>query len=240
MKKNNEMKTKIRKILCSLLASALAFSAACIFLPASDVLAKESIGNGLVLSTDSVTITPGTVATFTAVLGEGFDASRLACIVADPEAAVVTPVAYASNAAAFQVNYGKGGSTVAAVYHMDNPTVVAYVNINASDLIMNIPSKLGTNKKNYCQVTSYEFVPYDFTYENFNDYKSTLNIKYQCASYKDDEYNRWGCYGYFYDAAGNVLSKVHLYASSLSKGRIYHSEFNVPVNAVRFSVEGFD
>ena len=126
------------------------------------------------------------------------------------------------------------------MYNIDNPAVVAYVTINATPVIMDIPSKLGTNRDNYCSLVSYEFVPYDFPYADFQDYKCTLNIKYQCISYKDDDYNRWGCYGYFYDAAGNVLSKVHLYANSLSKGRIYHSEFNVPVNAVRFSIESFE
>ena len=66
-----------------------------------------------------------------------------------------------------------------------------------------------------------------------------MKLSYKCDSYKDDGYSTWGCYGYFYDAAGNVISKVHLYCSSLSVGRVYTSEFNVPVNAVRFSVDGF-
>ncbi|MDE7321166.1 MAG: hypothetical protein K2N73_00285 [Lachnospiraceae bacterium] len=235
------MKTKIKKMknrICSAMAFCLTLSALCV-VPATDISAKESIGNGLVLSTDTITVTTDTAATFTAALGEGSDASRLACIMTDSTVASITPVAYASNVAAFQVNYGSGGSTTAAIYNVDNPAVVAYMTITATPLIMDIPARLGTNHNNYCKVVSYEFVPYDFTYANFNDYKSTLNIQYQCAAYKDDEYNRWGCYGYFYDAAGNVLSKVHLYASSLAKDRIYHSEFNVPVNAVRFSIEGF-
>lgn len=232
------MKTNFKKTISFLsmfiLLSSLTFSVTTL-----SVSAKESIGNGLILSTDSITVTEGASATFTALLGEGFDASRLACVVANPDVVTITPVAYAANAAAYQVIYGNGGSTVAAVYNLDNPAVVAYVTINASPLIMDIPSKLGTNRNNYCTLVSYEFVPYDFTYTDFNDYKATLNIQYQCTSYKDDDYNRWGCYGYFYDAAGNVLSKVHLYCSSLAKGRVYHSEFNVPVNAVRFTIEGF-
>lgn len=226
---------KRKKLLCSLLTFVIALSAA----PALSASAKESVGNGLILSTDSITIVDGAAATFTAVLGEGFDASRLACVVADPSVATITPIAYAANVAAYQVTYGNGGSTVAAVYNLDNPNVVAYVTVNASPLIMDIPSRLGTNHDNYCALVSYEFVPYDFTYADFNDYKSSLKLQYQCTSYKDDAYAKWGCYGYFYDAAGNVLSKVHLYCSSLAKGRIYHSEFNVPVNAVRFAIEGF-
>lgn len=232
------MKTKRTKLICSLLTFAMAItviSAA----PALSVSAEESIGNGLILSTDTITLADGGTATFTAVLGEGFDASKLVCVVADPDVVTITPVTYAANAAAYQVNYNNAGSTVAAIYSPDNPAVVAYVSVNASPLIMDVPAKLGSNRDNYCTLTSYEFVPYDFTYADFNDYRYTLNIKYQCVSYKDDEYNKWGCYGYFYDAAGNVLSKVHLYCSSLAKGRVYHSEFNVPVNAVRFSVEGF-
>lgn len=232
------MKTNVKKIICSILASAMVLFtvSASPALPAS---AKESIGNGLILSTDSITVTEGDSAAFTAVLGEGFDASRLACVVADPEVAAITPVAYTANVAAYQVTYKSSGTTVAAVYHLDNPAVVAYVAIHTSPLIMDIPAKLGTNRDNYCTLVSYEFVPYDFTYADFHDYKSTLNIHYQCASYKDDAYNNWGCYGYFHDAAGNILSKVHLYCSSLAKGKVCHSEFNVPVNAVRFTVEGF-
>lgn len=235
------MKTKMKKMknqICCTMAFCIILSILCV-IPATDSSAKESIGNGLILSTDAVTVTTDSAATFTAALGQGFDTSRLACIVADPDVASITPVAYASNVAAFQVNYGNGGSTVAAIYSLDNPAVVAYVAVNATPLIMDIPARLGTNHSNYCKVVNYAFVPYDFTYADFNDYQSTLDIQYQCISYKDDEYNRWGCYGYFYDAAGNVLSKVHLYASSLAKDRIYHSEFNVPVNAVRFSIEGF-
>lgn len=235
------MKSKYRKFkkpLCFALACAVTLLSA-FTAPAKEACAKESIGNGLILSTDAITVTADAPASFTAVLGEGFDASKLVCVTADPDVAVITPVAYAANAAAFQVSYGTGGSTVAAVYHADNPLVVAYMTINATSLIMDIPARLGTNHSNYCKVVSYEFVPYDFTYNDFNDYKSTLNIKYQCTAYNDDDYTRWGCYGYFYDAAGSVLSKVHLYASSLAKGRVYHSEFHVPVNAVRFTIEGF-
>lgn len=227
-----------KKILCPLLTCAITLSVMSAA-PTLPVSAKESIGNGLILSTDSITIAEGASATFTAMLEEGFDASRLDCVIADPNVATITPVTYAANTATYQITYGSGGSTVAAIYHLDNPAVVAYVTVNASPLIMEIPSKLGTNHDNYCTLVSYEFVPYDFKYADFNDYKSTLKLQYQCASYKDDAYTKWGCYGYFYDAAGNVLSKVHLYCSSLSKGRTYSSEFHVPVNAVRFTVEGF-
>ena len=240
--KNTKAKNKkLDKILPKFLTLILTLA---IILPAAytiplPVYAKESVGNGLILSTDTLTITEGGSASFTAALGEGFDASKLVCVVADPSVVSVTPIAFAANVAAFQIQYGTGGSTVAAVYHIDNPSVVAYLTINATAVIMDIPAKLGTNRSNYCSLVSYEFVPYDFTYANFNDYKYILKIQYQCDSYQDDDYTKWGCYGYFYDAAGNILSKVHLYCSSLSKGRIYSSEFNVPVNAVRFSIEGF-
>ncbi len=233
------MKTNWEKLKKRAACSILIFVIAASVIPPQSVSAKESIGNGIILSTDSITLTDGASATFTAVLGDGADASRLACVVADPNVAAITPVAYAANAAAYQITYGNGGSTVAAVYSLDDPAVVAYVAINATPLVMEFPSRLGTNRDNYCTMVSYEFVPYDFKYADFNDYKYTLNLQYQCTSYKYDDYNRWGCFGYFYDAAGNVLSKVHLYCSALSKGRVYHSEFNVPVNAVRFSVEGF-
>lgn len=233
------MENNFKKFICAILSAALIISALSV-VPSAEACAKESVGNGIILSEDAVVLSENGTATFTAALGEGFDASRLTCIVADPNVATVTPIAYAGNVAAFQVDYVGLGTTTAAVVHMDNPAVVAYTAINASSVIMNIPSKLGTNKKNYCKLVSYEFVPYDFTYENFNDYKSTLKLQYQCTSYKDEDFRKWGCYGYFRDAAGNVLGKVHLYASALSEGRIYKSEFNVPVNAVNFTVEGFE
>lgn len=232
------MENNFKKFICAILSAALIISALSV-LPSAEACAKESVGNGIILSEDAVVLSENGTATFTAALGEGFDASRLTCIVADPNVATVTPIAYAGNVAAFQVDYVGLGTTTAAVVHMDNPAVVAYTAINASSVIMNIPAKLGTNKKNYCELVSYEFVPYDFTYEDFNDYKSILKLQYKCTSYKDEDYRKWGCYGYFRDAAGNVLSKVHLYASALSVGRVYKSEFNVPVNAVSFTVEGF-
>jgi hypothetical protein len=209
-------------------------------LPSTSTMAADTVSSNIILSTDSLTITDSGLQTFTAALPLGYDGTRLACMVADSNVVTVTPIAYASNVAAFSVNLVNGGSTFIAVYNVDNPTMVSYLTVNATNLIMDIPSKLGTNKKNYCVLSSYEFVPYDFTYEDFNDYKYTLNIKYTCTSYGDTDYNKWGCYGYFYDAAGNVIKKVHLYASTLTKGRTYHSEFNVPVNAVKFSIEGFN
>ena len=228
------MKKKCKKIISSILVFAMMISTA---LP---VAAKESIGNGVILSTDNVVVTEGTATTITASLGEGFDASRLTCIVADPNVVTVTPAGSVANVASFQVSYVGDGSTVIAVTHLDNPAVIAYATVTSSKLVMEIPSKLGTNKKNYCELVDYEFVPYDFKYADFNDYKSTLNIRYKLASYEDRDFTKWGCYGYFYDAEGNVLSKVHLYCSSMAVGRTYHSEFNVPVNAVKFSIEGFN
>lgn len=228
------MNHKMKKMIATVLAFALVFS---FTITAS---AQENVGNGLILSAGTLTLTEGSSTVLVASMQEGFDASRLACVSANPGVATVTPVASMSNIANFQVNYVGNGSTVIAVYHMDNPAVVSYVTVNASPIVMEIPTKLGTNRDNYCTLTGYEFVPYEFhKYADYNDYKNTLNISYRCDSYKDDGFAKWGCYGYFYDAAGNVLSKVHLYCGSLAEGRVYHSEFNVPVNAVRFSIEGF-
>lgn len=228
------MNHKMKKVISAVLVFVLVLS---FTITAS---AQENVGNGLILSTGTLTLTEGSSMVLVAAMQEGFDASRLACVSANPEVATVTPVAAMSNIANFQVDYVGNGSTVIAVYHMDNPAVVAYVTVNATSIVMEIPAKLGTNRDNYCTLTGYEFVPYEFhKYADFNDYKYTLKISYRCDSYKDDGFAKWGCYGYFYDASGNVLSKVHLYCGSLAKGRVYHSEFNVPVNAVRFSIEGF-
>lgn len=207
--------------------------------PAKNVCyAKESVGNGVILSTDAVEIAEGGYTTFTATLPEGFDASRLYCVIENPNVANVMPLTVTGNVATFMIQYTGNGNTVVAVSHYDNPAVVAYMTVVASPIVMDIPEKLGTNKDNYCVLDSYEFVPYDFTYMDFNDYKCTLNLKYKCASYKDDSFKKWGCYAYFYDANGNILEKKHLYCASLSEGRLYHIEFNVPVNAVKFSIEG--
>lgn len=228
------MNHKMKKLISTVLAFVLVFS---FTITAS---AQESVGNGLILSAETLTLTESSSTVLVAAMQEGLDASRLACVSANPEVATVAPVTSMSNIANFQVDYVGNGSTVIAIYHMDNPAVVAYVTVNATSIVMEIPAKLGTNRNNYCTLTGYEFVPYEFhKYADYNDYKYTLNISYRCDSYKDDGFAKWGCYGYFYDASGKVLSKVHLYCSSLAEGRVYHSEFNVPVNAVRFSIEGF-
>lgn len=228
------MNGKMKKMILAILVFALTVS---FTITAS---AKESIGNGLILSNDVLTLTKNSSAVLVASMQEGFDASRLACVSADQTVATVTPIISVGHVAHFQIDYVGNGSTVVAIYHLDNPAVVAYTTVNATEIIMDIPAKLGTNRDNYCTLTGYEFVPYEFhKYANFNDYKYTLKLNYRCDSYEDDSYAKWGCYGYFYDAAGNVLSKVHLYCGALAKGRIYHSEFHIPVNAVRFSIEGF-
>ncbi len=233
-RRENKMSTKIKRIVSVILVFVISFSIH------STAAAEESTGSGLVLSAGALTLTEGSSAVLTAALQEGFDASRLACVSADPNVATVIPVAAVNHIANFQVNYVGSGTTVVAVYHLDNPAVVAYAAITTSPLIMDIPSRLGTNHDNYCEVTGYTFVPYDMNqYASMNDYKYTMNLEYRCVSYQDDGFSKWGCYGYFYDAAGTVLKKVHLYCSSLSKNRIYKSEFHVPVNAVRFSIEGF-
>ena len=227
---NHKMKKMISAVLVFVLVLSFTITAS----------AQENIGNGLILSAGTLTLTEGSSTVLVAAMQEGFDASRLSCVSANPEVATVAPIASMSNIANFQVDYVGNGSTVIAIYHMDNPAVVSYVTVNATSIVMEIPTKLGTNRNNYCTLTGYEFAPYEFhKYADYNDYKYTLKISYRCDSYKDDGFTKWGCYGYFYDASGNVLSKVHLYCGSLAKGRVYHSEFNVPVNAVSFSIEGF-
>ena len=228
------MNRKWKKMISAVLVLTLALSFA---MTAS---AKEAAGNGIVLSEEVLTLTEGSSTVLVAAIQEGMDASRLACVSADPNVVTVTPAASMGHIANFQVDYVGNGSTVIAIYHVDNPAIVAYATVNASTLVMDVPKKLGTNHDNYCTLTGYEFKPYEFSkYADFADYKYTLKINYRLDSYEDEGYAKWGCYGYFYDAAGNVLSKVHLYCSSLAKGRTYYSEFNVPVNAVRFSIEGF-
>jgi hypothetical protein len=234
MKKINKMKN----FLCLVLTLVVSISIIGT-LPTKTAYAAGTSQNNITLSANSITVTEGSVETFTAALPTGFDASRLACVSSDTSVVTVSNVAALSNVAGFAVNYVNTGSAIIAVYNIDNPAMVAYITVTASKIIMDIPAKLGTNKDNYCALTSYEFVPYDYTYENFNDYKYTLNIKYTCTSYKDTDFNNWGCYGYFYDAAGNIIKKVHLYAGTVTKGRTYHSEFDVPVNAVKFRIEGF-
>ncbi|MCM1184843.1 MAG: pilus assembly protein N-terminal domain-containing protein [Roseburia sp.] len=228
------MKIKIKRLLSVLLVLVLtaAFPAA--------ASAKESIGNGLILSDDTLTLTEGGSVILTAAMQEGFDASALSCVCADPAIAAVTPIGAINNVANFLVTYVGSGSTVIAVFHPENPAVVAYTAVNATIIPIEAPAKLGTNRDNYCKLIGYEFVPYELdSYGYLNSYKYTLKLQYQCVSYEDDDFSKWGCYGYFYDASGAVISKVHLYCSALSKDRIYHSEFNVPVNAVRFAIEGF-
>lgn len=239
------MKKIFRHLLCSALALALALSA--------NITAHAApvIGNGIILSDDVITLTEGTGTVIAAAMQEGFDASRLACVSADPNIASIVPVAAVSNVANFRIDYKGNGSTVIAVFYQDNPAVVAYAAVNSSTLIMQIPPRLGTNHDNYCSLTGYEFKPYDFNkYVNFGAYKSTLKLTYRVEAVGDEDYSAWGCYGRFYDAAGNVLSQVHLYCGapaasagqslgSLSVGQVYTSEFSVPVNAVCFSIEGF-
>lgn len=228
------MKLKIKRLLSAVLILALT-----IVFPIN-VSAKESIGNGLILSDDTLILTEGSSVILTAAMQEGFDASALACVCADPAVATVTPIGSMNNVANFLVTYAGSGNTVIAIFYPENPAVVAYTAVSAAPIFVEAPAKLGTNRDNYCKLVGYEFVPYDFnTYGYLDSCKYTLKLQYQCVSYEDDDFTKWGCYGYFYDASGAVISKVHLYCSMLSKDRVYHSEFNVPVNAVRFSIEGF-
>lgn len=228
------MNLRIKRLLSAALIIALTVS-----FPIT-ASAKESIGNGLILSDDVIALAEGGSAILTAALPEGFDASGLTCVSADPAVATAAPAGAVANVANFQITYVGSGSTVIAVYYADNPAVVAYTLVNASVIPIEAPARLGTNRDNYCKLVGYEFVPYELnSYGYLGGFKYTLKLQYQCVSYKDDGFTKWGCYGFFYDASGAVISKVRLYCSALSKDRIYHSEFNVPVNAVRFSIEGF-
>lgn len=228
------MNLRIKRLLSAVLLIALTVS-----FPIT-ASAKESIGNGLILSDDVLTLAEGSSVFLTAALPEGFDASRLTCVSADPAVAAVVPAGAVANVASFQVSYVGTGSTVVAIYHADNPAVVAYTVVNAAVIPVEAPARLGTNRDNYCKLIGYEFVPYELnSYGYLGGFQYTLKLQYQCVSYKDEGFTKWGCYGFFYDASGAVISKVRLYCSALSKDRIYHTEFNVPVNAVRFSIEGF-
>lgn len=242
------MKKFLKRLTSAIISTVILLGAALSFNMTAS--ANPSIGNGLILSDDVITLTAGASATLTAAMETGFDASRLTCVSSNPNVAVVTPITSMANIANFQIDYAGDGSAVIAIVHMDNPAVVAYATVNTSTLIMEIPNKLGTNHDNYCVLTGYEFMPYDFNkYVDFGVYKNTLKLTYKVAAVGDSDYTTWGCYGYFYDAMGNILSKVHLYCGSLPTtgqsigglgvGQVYTSEFNVPVNAVKFSIEGF-
>lgn len=204
------------------------------------VSAAGASGNGLTLSTNTLTLSEGSVASVTAVLPEGLDANKLTFMTADPAVVTVTKSAVAGNAAAFLFTFAGNGNTSVAIFHEDNPAVVGYVAVNASQLILSIPKHLGDNKKNYCSIKDITFEPYSFTYADFQDYKYKMKLQFTCDSYKDTDLTKWGAFGYFYDANGNIISKVHLYARALSKGRTYKDECNVPVNAVRFEIEGWN
>ena len=238
------MKKLAKNLIAASLALTLTISPELTTFASNTEAAKPSHTNttastGIILSSNAFTLTENSSTTLVAAIQEGLDASKLNCISSNPAVATIKPVISVNHIANFEVSYTGNGSAVIAIYHSDNPAIVAYANVNSTSVIMDLPSKLGTNSKNYCKVTGYEFLPYKMNqYSNFNDYKYTLKLNYECSSYKDDAYTKWGCYGYFYDAAGNILSKVHLYCNSLTEGRTYHSEFNVPVNAVRFTVEG--
>ena len=225
------MNHKMKKMIATVLAFVLVFS---FTITAS---AQENVGNGLILSAGTLTLTEGSSTVLVASMQEGFDASRLACVSANPGVATVTPVASMSNIANFQVNYVGNGSTVIAVYHMDNPAVVSYVTVNASPIVMEIPTKLGTNRDNYCTITGYEFVPYEFhKYADYSDYKNTLNISYRCDSYKDDGFAKWGCYGYFYDAAGNVVDVRDSYHFMYKKRKTDTNSITKPYDAVSWKL----
>ena len=219
---------------------SLLLMAAMLFTMALPVSAAGATGNGVTLSTNAVTLSEGAVATVTAVLPAGMDADKLTFFTADPAVVTVAKSAVAGNSAAFTFAYAGNGTTTVAIFHADNPAAVGYVTVNASQLILTVPSHLGSNKDNYCKIKDITFEPYSFTYADFQDYKYTMKLQYTCEEYKDTDYTKWGAFGYFYDANGNIISKVHLYAKALAKGRTYKDECNVPANAVRFEIEGWN
>lgn len=226
---------KLKKKLSLVLVIAMLFS-----MPLT-VSANENVTmNGITLSSDTIALSENLSTTVTAALPEGFDASALTCSVVNPDIVTVTPLGAVANVAAFQFTYTGDGMTTAIIAYSGNEAVCAAVNINCSQIIMNIPKHLGKNHDNYCEMVSYTMDEYDFPWADFHDYKKTLNFTYKCTSYEDEDFSKWGCFGYFYDAAGNVIGKVHLYSSGLSVGRVYHDSCNVPYNAVRFDLEGWN
>lgn len=76
------MKRFFRKIMSAVVAASIILSVGAAVPPLS-ASAKESVGNGLILSEDSIAIAEGASATFTAVLAGDADASRLAVVVAE-------------------------------------------------------------------------------------------------------------------------------------------------------------
>lgn len=228
MMKNMKRKLSVLLMVVSLFTMAIPVSAA------------GSTGNGVTLSTNVLTLSEGSVASVTAVLPDGMDANKLTFFTADPAVVTVAKAGVAGNAAAFTFSYAGNGSTTVAIFHSDNAAVVGYVTVNASQLILTVPNHLGDNKQNYCSIKDITFEPYSFTYADFQDYKYKMKLQYTCDAYGDTDFTKWGTYGYFYDANGNIISKVHLYAKALAKGRTYKDECNVPVNAVRFEIEGWN
>lgn len=236
------MKQKYKKLPVLLLAGAISATVLpSSVLPNGEMAychAADTLGN-IILSCSTLTTTAASTASFCAALPEGMDASKLMCVVADNTVAATKMIASSGNVAAFEISYINPGQTVAAVYLPELPSMISYIPVCSAPIIVQAPSRLGASKSNYCKLVSYEFAPYrQSAYQNLNDYSSVIRLKYKCCEYNDKDYKKWGCYASFIDADGNVISKVHLYAGYLSKGRVYTSEFNVPVNAVKFVIEG--
>lgn len=213
---------------------------AMLFTMAVPVTAAENVTmNGITLSTDTVALSENVSTTVTAALPAGMDASALTYFVADPNVVTVTPMGAVGNVASFQLTYAGNGITTVAIFYAGNEAISGFITVTSSTIIMNIPKHLGKNHDNYCEMINYTIEDYDFPWADFHDYKYTIKFNYKCTSYEDDDFSKWGCFGYFYDAAGNVIGKVHLYCSGLSVGRTYTDQCNVPYNAVRFELEGF-
>lgn len=208
--------------------------------PNSKVLAKESVGNEVAISSEVIAISPVTTTTFTASFINGGDGTKLNCILEDPSIATISPVAYADNVAAFQINYKATGKTVLAVYSADDMSKVAYATILSAPISIESPAKLGTNKDNYFELKDFAFETYEHKFKSYTDFAYKLTITCKCTSYKDKDFKKWGCLGTFYDAQGNGLANAWLFCSSLSEGKECKSEINVPYNAVRLEFEGFE
>ena len=220
---------------------SIALIVAMLFSISLPVSAAENVAmNGIIVSTDTVTLSENLSTTVTAALPAGFDASALTCMVMNPNVVTVTPLGAVGNVASFQFTYTGDGMTTAVIAYTGNEAVCAAINVTCSKLVMDIPKHLGNSHDNYCEMVDYTFEDYHFPWADYQDYKYTLKFTYKCTSYEDEDFSKWGCFGYFYDAAGNVIGKVHLYSSGVSVGRVYHDECNVPYNAVRFKLEGWN
>lgn len=204
-----------------------------------NVQAKEDQNKTLIVSDQSLFISPTSLTTFTAATLDGTDATKLQWIIADPGVATVTPIAYSGNVAAFGVNFVSSGNTVLAIFNIDNPEIVEYIQILSNPLEFTYPERLGTNPFNYCSIINYRFAAINNTAPENAKYKYSMIVNFKCMSFEDITNSDWNCMGTFFDVNGNAISKVNLHSSKLAKDKCFAGEVKVPVNAVRLELQGF-